>query len=115
MTTAQGQNLAAAIALVIDRYGYHRLAAMIPLQYRAGGKTDEEFFVKVVEWIRRIPDNEAIEGLDFVSVTLVTALTAVAKGANPAKVYEAATLTVREVANSDADPLKEDSTFRRYP
>jgi len=115
MTTAQGSKLVEAVALVIDRYGYHRLAAMILPQYQAWGKTDEEFLVKVVEWIRRIPDDEAIEGLDFVSATLTTALTAVAKVANPAKVYEAATLAVREVANGDADPIQKDSTFRPYP
>jgi hypothetical protein len=115
MTTTQGQELAAAITLVIDRYGYHRLAAMILPQYRAGGKTDEEFFVKVVEWIRRIPDHEAVEGLDFTSATLNTALMAVARGVSPEDAYEAATSAIREISDGDADPIRKDSTFHPYP
>jgi hypothetical protein len=115
MTTAQGQELAAAIALVTDKYGYHRLAAMIMPQYRAWDGAEKEFFVKVRNWIRRIPDYEAVEGLDFTSATLNTALMAVAGGVSPEDAYEAATSAIREISDGDADPIRKDSTFHPYP
>jgi len=115
MTTEQGQKLAVAIALVANKYGYHLLAAMTMPQYQGWGGTDEEFFVNVRNWIRRIPNDEAVEGLDLVSMALNTVLAAVKAGAKSADAYGEATEMIREISDSDADPILRGAKFRPYP